>query len=358
MLTTFMILLTFTIAASICAAIMIPRTIRRREEEAARKAAAEEREWILGQIGGLLEYAGEAKNHRGMPDNARHFMRNLQNIAAYDSSPDSCPATANIRTNDILTHIKEVMGIFDGRAAAKGVEFTLTSRSTECFLPVDDVLFDRMLFYLLSLCMRNAPQYGRVGVDVITTADDSTLIEVFHSGGDSGESSEAGWAEAIMKLHSGGFSRRNENGQETFSMTFSNSRDLGGVHVPNFSEKSFPGADSVRNDNPFVAKVTSLIDENIANTDFNVEEMARLMGISRIHVNRKLKELAGTSPNALIREMRMKKAIELLKEGRTNISEIASLTGFSTHSYFSSSFRDYYGITPKEYAAKLHRADQ
>lgn len=309
MLTAFMILLTLTIAASICGAIMIPRTIRRREEEAARKAAAEEREWILGQIGGLLEHVGEAKNHHGMPDNARRFMLNLQNIAAYDTSPDSCPATANIRTNDILTHIKEVMGIFDGRAAAKGVEFTLTSRSTECFLPVDDVLFDRMLFYLLSLCMRNAPQYGRVGVDVTTTADNSTLIEVFHSGGDSGESSEAGWAEAIMKLHSGGFSRRNENGQETFSMTFANSRDLDGVHVPDFSEKSFPGADSVRNYNPFVAKVTALIDENMGKPDFNVEELAHLMGISRIHINRKLKELTGTSPNALIREMRDRKSV-------------------------------------------------
>ena len=68
--------------------------------------------------------------------------------------------------------------------------------------------------------------------------------------------------------------------------------------------------------------------------------------------NRKLKELMNISPSNLIRSIRLKQAAYLLINNNVNISEVAYKVGFSTHSYFSNSFHDYFGMTPKEFVAR------
>ena len=76
------------------------------------------------------------------------------------------------------------------------------------------------------------------------------------------------------------------------------------------------------------------------------------MGISRVHLNRKLKETGNVPPSQLIRSFRMKQAAYLLVNNKVNVSEVAYRVGYSSHSYFSSSFRDYFGMTPREFVAK------
>lgn len=99
-------------------------------------------------------------------------------------------------------------------------------------------------------------------------------------------------------------------------------------------------------------KVVSVIRANIENTGFGVEELSREVGMSRVHLNRKLKELMNISPSNLIRSIRLKQAAYLLINNNVNISEVAYRVGFSTHSYFSNSFHDYFGMTPKEFVAR------
>jgi len=81
------------------------------------------------------------------------------------------------------------------------------------------------------------------------------------------------------------------------------------------------------------------------------------VGMSRVHLNRKLKETAGISPSSLIKSTRMKQAAYLLVHDKVNISEVAYRVGFSTPSYFSSSFREYFGMTPKEFVSKYIHSD-
>ena len=102
----------------------------------------------------------------------------------------------------------------------------------------------------------------------------------------------------------------------------------------------------------FLDKVKDKIQENIADSNFGVEELAVAMGMSRIHLNRRLKSEADASPSALLKEARMNLAARLLKEGRMSISEVSSMSGFSTPSYFATAFKDYYNISPSDYIAQ------
>lgn len=99
----------------------------------------------------------------------------------------------------------------------------------------------------------------------------------------------------------------------------------------------------------FASKVYDLVNDNIDDPDFGVEQLAGLMGMSRIHLNRKLKAESIASPSALLKEARMKLASRLIRENTLSMAEISSKCGFATPSYFSTAFKDFYGVTPSEY---------
>ena len=101
-----------------------------------------------------------------------------------------------------------------------------------------------------------------------------------------------------------------------------------------------------------MTKVIESIRANIDNPNYGVEDLSRDVGMSRVHMNRKLKERISLSPSNLIKAIRLKQAAYLLANNKVNISEVAYRVGFSTHSYFSSTFHDYFGLTPKEFVAK------
>ncbi len=98
-----------------------------------------------------------------------------------------------------------------------------------------------------------------------------------------------------------------------------------------------------------VDKVIAVITEHLDDSEFGVDQLAMEIGMSRVHLNRKLKESINTSPSILIKSVRLKQAAYLLIKNNVNISEVAYRVGFSNPSYFSSSFHDYFGMTPKEF---------
>ena len=108
---------------------------------------------------------------------------------------------------------------------------------------------------------------------------------------------------------------------------------------------------------PLQDRVADVIKKNLDNPSFGVDDLAREVGMSRVHLNRKLKDAAGISPSNLIKSTRMKQAAYLLVHDKVNISEVAYRVGFSTPSYFSSSFREYFGMTPKEFVTRYTRED-
>ena len=105
-------------------------------------------------------------------------------------------------------------------------------------------------------------------------------------------------------------------------------------------------------DDNFLPRTVETIKAHISDPDFGVEELSREIGMSRVHLNRKLKETISVSPGTFIKSIRLKQAAYLLVNNKVNISEVAFKVGFSTHSYFSSTFKDYFGLPPKEFVAK------
>jgi AraC-like DNA-binding protein len=105
-------------------------------------------------------------------------------------------------------------------------------------------------------------------------------------------------------------------------------------------------------DSVLLRKVTDAILENLGNSSFGVNELSAHIGISRVHLNRKLKELLNITTVNLIKTIKMKQAAKLLVESHLNVADVAYKLGFSSHSYFSSHFREYFGISPTEFVAK------
>ena len=105
-------------------------------------------------------------------------------------------------------------------------------------------------------------------------------------------------------------------------------------------------------DESLLRRVVEAIRANLENPDFDVAALCAEVGISRVHLNRKLKETGNVPPSQLIKSFRMKQAAYLLVNNKVNVSEVAYRVGYSSHSYFSSSFREYFGMSPKEFVAK------
>ncbi len=104
----------------------------------------------------------------------------------------------------------------------------------------------------------------------------------------------------------------------------------------------------IRDDQEMIKKLEQLVEENLGNEQFGVGELSRHIGISRSHLHRKLRAASGQSVSQFIREYRLRKALELLKEGQHTVSEVAYLVGFSSATYFSRCFTGVYGHPPSQ----------
>lgn len=102
------------------------------------------------------------------------------------------------------------------------------------------------------------------------------------------------------------------------------------------------------NDSLFITQVTQLIIKNIDDIDFNINTLCQEMAMSRTLFFSRLKSLTGKGPQEFIRIIRLQKAAELLKEGKS-VTEVAADTGFVNTKYFSSLFKKQFGVQPSKY---------
>nr|WP_321454225.1 two-component regulator propeller domain-containing protein [uncultured Carboxylicivirga sp.] len=105
-------------------------------------------------------------------------------------------------------------------------------------------------------------------------------------------------------------------------------------------------------DKQFIEKLTEIIKANISNPDMDVSFIIKQMGVSRSLLHLKLKGLLGCSSTEYIRAIRLKEAVKLISSGKCNFSEAAYETGFSSPTYFTRRFREFYGKSPREYFGK------
>ena len=105
-------------------------------------------------------------------------------------------------------------------------------------------------------------------------------------------------------------------------------------------------------DDVFMRKFMALIEEAYPDSDFSIEKASDMLGLSRVHLYREVKELTGVTPTDFLRNYRLKRAAALLREKGRNVNEVAYATGFSSPPYFSKCFKAAYTVTPTEYQEK------
>lgn len=112
-------------------------------------------------------------------------------------------------------------------------------------------------------------------------------------------------------------------------------------------------AENKSGDERLMERVMNVMNKFLDDSEFNVEMLAREVGLSRVQLHRKMKDITGVSTSVFIRNLWMKKAAALLQEGKLNISEIADAVGFDSQANFATVFKKFYGVSPSEYAASI-----
>ena len=102
-------------------------------------------------------------------------------------------------------------------------------------------------------------------------------------------------------------------------------------------------------DEKLLEKIMECVRKNLTNSDLNIDMISDEVGISRVHLHRKMKELTGQTPHDFIRSIRLKKAAQLLAEKGMNVTEVMYACGFANSASFSTIFRKYYGMSPRDY---------
>ena len=105
-------------------------------------------------------------------------------------------------------------------------------------------------------------------------------------------------------------------------------------------------------DELFMKRVMEIMHEQMDNSKLTIDEFAQELGMGRTVFYQKLKSIVGLSPIDFVREMRIKRAKQLMETGEYNVSTIAYMTGFNDPKYFSKCFKKKYGVSPSEFTPK------
>lgn len=230
----------------------------------------------------------------------------------------------------------ELQGTYNVESFANAKDAWATISTTIPDAVVTDLVMDGMNGAELCSKIKKNPGTNHIPVLILTSSGDEQNIQRCVDSGADRFFTKPISLEILKGAIANAISTR-----DTIRNKFSKEIDYG------YSELDMPGSG-----NNLIDKVIRIIRANMDNPDFGVEELSREIGMSRVHLNRKLKEIMNISPSNLIKSIRLKQAAFLLINHKVNISEVAYRVGFSTHSYFSNSFHDYFGMTPKEFVAK------
>ena len=120
------------------------------------------------------------------------------------------------------------------------------------------------------------------------------------------------------------------------------------LYSKNFSLESL-GVDVTSVDEKFMQKLYATLQQNIANSDLNLDAFCKELGLSKSNLYRKIKQITGYSPNEFIRNFRLETAAKMLKETDMSITEVYCAVGYNSLAYFSNSFKTLYGVSPSEF---------
>lgn len=241
--------------------------------------------------------------------------------------------------HEILHHEYNVLHAYDG---AEGLQMI---RSQMPEIVISDIRMPEMDGIALCKTVKNDPQLCHVILILLTAKNRiEERIEGYNCGADAYINKPFRADHLISIIH-------NQQANRDRMKAFFHSQNPVQEHEDDDNDNRIP--DSLSEiDRRFLEKLHQFIDKSIENPDININVIAVELGFSRTSFYRKMKGLTGLAPNDYVRNFKMKKAAKLILEGNLSIAEISDQTGFGTQSHFSTAFKKYFGVSPKDYKEK------
>ncbi|WP_350456000.1 ATP-binding protein, partial [Macellibacteroides fermentans] len=243
---------------------------------------------------------------------------------------------------DIQTYIQsEFAPNFSTLKAGNGAEALAILQSENVSLVLSDVLMPEMNGFELCRRIKSDADLSYIPVVLLTAlTDDSQRIYGVSEGAD--DYIQKPFNIDFLKIKIIRLLEERKRLQKRFMQTM----QAGGIPIIETKAK----IESL--DELFMRKFVDLLDVSYENTELNVEKISEELGISRVQLYRKVKEISGLSPVDYLRNYRLSKATTLLNQKRYSVSEVAYRTGFSSPAYFAKCFKSVFNMTPTEYVSQ------
>lgn len=112
------------------------------------------------------------------------------------------------------------------------------------------------------------------------------------------------------------------------------------------------------NDAALMERIMQAINERLDDSEFNVEALGDAVGLSRVQLHRRVKDITGITVGEFIRNLRLQQAARLLEEGDITVSQVTYAVGFANPTHFSAAFKKHFGVTPSEYLGKHQKREK
>lgn len=251
-----------------------------------------------------------------------------------------------VEDNDELrNYLKKKLSVyFNIAVASNGVEALDFIKNNLPEIVISDVMMPEMDGLTLCSTIKQTPMYSDVFV-ILLSAKSSSEDEMmgYKAGADFYIKKPFNPDILISQIQNVYTTREQRRKQIASKLLFSQ-------HDGDQEEVSSPEDD-------FLNKAVKVIEEHLMEENFNIEEFATEMNLSKTVLHRKFKLMIGETPNVFIRNIRLRKAADMLKKTDLPISEIAYLTGFNQAHYFTKCFKDLYKDTPKNYRNNFQKKE-
>jgi DNA-binding response OmpR family regulator len=232
-------------------------------------------------------------------------------------------------SNLISKHLKQFYQI---QSASNGTEALQILKTHNIDLVVSDVMMPQMDGFELCSIVKTQIETSHIPVILLTALSSSeNLIAGLDKGADAYLTKP--FDENVLVKQIENILQQRRRIKENFSRQF--------ISQPTLEVSSI--------DNFFLSRVRTVVEKNISDENFNMEALAVELMISRSKLHRKIKALTGATTSEFVNLIRIKKAVELIKNENYRLNEVTFQVGFSSQSYFNRCFKKVYNVSPKEY---------
>lgn len=272
----------------------------------------------------------------------QHSDENQKNLLPEKLNVSSKPVLLFVDDNKDLCEFmaESIADEYDVILAHNGQEALVKLQEHDVNIVVSDVMMPVMSGTALCKQIKNNIQWSHIPVILLTArTSDENQIEGLQLGADDYITKPFNYA--LLKLRIKKFLEWTAKCHRAFSQQ---------IDVA-------PGEITITSlDEQLIGKAIKVVEENISNTEFSVEELGAAVGLSRSHLYKKLMSITGKGPAEFIRTIRLKRGRQLLEKSQLQIAEIAYAVGFNSPKRFTINFKSEFGLSPSDYLRSFQKA--